>query len=80
MACDPTLPICDSLCQTLIINVWRQCKNVCLPDGYFFDPSMLSNHIVSINLILKSFCRANLIGLLERHSKRSKYSSWALWL
>lgn len=39
MACDPTLSTCDTLCQTLITNVIAQCKNICLPDGYFFDPS-----------------------------------------
>lgn len=38
MRCDPTQPICPQNCQNLINNLYTNCENVCLPDGYFFDP------------------------------------------
>lgn len=38
MACDPTLPTCYGFCQALIDKLYYFCDDVCLPDGYYFDP------------------------------------------
>lgn len=38
MGCDPTLKDCFSDCQRLVDQLYRQCDDVCLPDGYYFDP------------------------------------------
>ena len=39
MSCDPTYPFCAKGCQKLIDNLYHICDGVCLPDGYYFDPS-----------------------------------------
>lgn len=39
MGCDPTLATCPVGCQKWVSKLWKNCGNVCLPDGYFFDPS-----------------------------------------
>lgn len=39
MNCDPALPECYFSCQELIGKMYIACDSVCLPDGYFFDPS-----------------------------------------
>lgn len=38
MSCDPALADCFFNCQDLIDKVYTSCKDVCLPDGYYFDP------------------------------------------
>jgi hypothetical protein len=43
MNCDPSLPTCyeggEYTCQQLIAKMYISCDSVCLPDGYYFDPS-----------------------------------------
>jgi hypothetical protein len=38
MGCNPAMPACSSGCQNLIDKLYINCDNVCLPDGYYFDP------------------------------------------
>src|SRR5689334_16297132 len=39
MGCDPALPTCAVGCQNLVDAMYRHCDGVCLPDGYYHDPS-----------------------------------------
>jgi hypothetical protein len=41
-SCDPARPECAPGCQELIDTIYRACDGICLPDGYYFDPGMLS--------------------------------------
>jgi hypothetical protein len=41
MQCDPTHPYCAPGCQKLVTAVYWECDGVCIPDGYYFDPSEL---------------------------------------
>jgi hypothetical protein len=41
MDCNPALPECFIDCQERIDIMYRNCQGVCLPDGYYFDPSKL---------------------------------------
>lgn len=43
MGCDPAVPYCDLLCKPIVQKLFYQCKGICLPDGYFFDPSNTLN-------------------------------------
>ncbi len=38
--CDPTIGTCVLNCQQLINTLYSDCDGVCLPDGYYFDPSL----------------------------------------
>ena len=38
--CDPTYGTCAFGCQALVNYYYHECDHICLPDGYFFDPSM----------------------------------------
>jgi hypothetical protein len=55
MGCDPTLRECFSDCQKLVDQLYRQCDDVCLPDGYYFDPrkcpSMLLTDIIIYKIV-----------------------------
>ena len=39
MLCDPAIPTCPFGCQKHVTKLYRNCKGVCLPDGFYFDPS-----------------------------------------
>ena len=39
MMCDPTYATCPIGCQALVDKLYRNCNGVCMPDGYYFDPS-----------------------------------------
>lgn len=39
MSCDPALPKCPGKCQILIYEMYKQCEEVQLPPGYYFDPA-----------------------------------------
>lgn len=39
MGCDPALKECPAGCQKWVSKLWKNCGHVCLPDGYYFDPS-----------------------------------------
>jgi hypothetical protein len=39
MGCDPTLPTCYFNCKPLVTRLYEWCDSVCLPDGFYFDPS-----------------------------------------
>lgn len=39
MGCDPTLPACYFNCKPLVNNLYKYCDNICIPDGFYFDPS-----------------------------------------
>jgi hypothetical protein len=41
MSCDPTRPVCAHNCQAKINDMYYACDGVCLPDGYYFDPSKM---------------------------------------
>ena len=56
MSCNPALPTCYGICQVLIDQYYLFCDDVCLPEGYYFDPSMLPHSAVSI-IDLKLFIR-----------------------
>jgi hypothetical protein len=38
MSCDPTHPVCQPKCQNKVNYLYYACDDICLPDGYFFDP------------------------------------------
>lgn len=38
MSCNPALPTCYGICQVLIDQYYLFCDDVCLPEGYYFDP------------------------------------------
>jgi hypothetical protein len=38
MSCDPTVQYCPDGCQGLVDKMYYDCDDVCLPDGYYFDP------------------------------------------
>jgi hypothetical protein len=38
MACDPTKAACPDGCQNKIQKMYFGCDDICLPDGYYFDP------------------------------------------
>jgi hypothetical protein len=38
MGCDPAHAECAPGCGALVKKLYRNCANVCLPDGYYFDP------------------------------------------
>lgn len=40
-SCDPAQPDCDTGCQELIDRMYWACTDVCLPDGYYFDPNKM---------------------------------------
>jgi hypothetical protein len=40
-SCDPAQPTCDTGCQDLINRMYWACTEVCLPDGYYFDPNKM---------------------------------------
>ena len=52
MGCDPALPTCYFNCQPLVKRLYEWCDNVCLPDGFYFDPSTYS----SVHTLLISLC------------------------
>ncbi len=39
MDCDPTYPVCAFGCQAKVGLLYDTCDSICLPDGFFFDPS-----------------------------------------
>ena len=39
MGCDPARPTCYDQCQQMIDRMYVRCDDVCLPDGYYHDPS-----------------------------------------
>lgn len=39
MDCDPALPRCSSGCQGLVKDLYYNCDAICLPRGYYFNPS-----------------------------------------
>ena len=54
-SCDPARPVCDTGCQELIDRMYWACTEVCLPEGYYFDPNkMLSgcweDNVASIDI------------------------------
>ena len=40
-SCDPATDVCDVGCQDLINRMYWACTEVCLPDGYYFDPNKM---------------------------------------
>lgn len=40
-SCDPAVDTCDVGCQDLINRMYWACTDVCLPDGYYFDPNKM---------------------------------------
>lgn len=40
-SCDPARAVCDTGCQVLIDRMYWACTEVCLPDGYYFDPNKM---------------------------------------
>lgn len=40
-SCDPATDTCDVGCQDLINRMYWACTEVCLPDGYYFDPNKM---------------------------------------
>ncbi len=48
MSCDPAVPDCFYDCQPLIDLMYKVCDGVCLPDGYYFDPSKSFFYILTI--------------------------------
>lgn len=36
--CDPSSNECNPGCQIIIDGLYHVCDNICLPDGYYFDP------------------------------------------
>ena len=40
-SCDPATDECDTGCQDLINRMYWACTEVCLPDGYYFDPNKM---------------------------------------
>ena len=39
MGCDPVHKECYPTCQNMISTMFRNCADVCIPDGYYYDPS-----------------------------------------
>jgi hypothetical protein len=37
MKCNPALQYCQGNCQNLVDATYRNCDNICLPDGYYYD-------------------------------------------
>ncbi len=54
MMCDPTYATCPVGCQKLVDALYANCQGVCLPDGYFFDPS--TNQYIAILSYIMSLC------------------------
>ena len=40
-SCDPATADCGGGCQDLINRMYWACTEVCLPDGYYFDPNKM---------------------------------------
>ena len=40
-SCDPATDECEAGCQDLINRMYWACTEVCLPDGYYFDPNKM---------------------------------------
>ena len=50
MNCNPTLSDCYFDCQALIDQVYVTCDDICLPDGYYFDPQSTMSGCFKSNL------------------------------
>ena len=82
MGWDPALPTCYFNCQPLVKRLYEWCDNVCLPDGFYFDPSTCWIHtaLISpcpfISCHFKSHSRLTWLTLLPLRSPTWQKKQW----
>ena len=54
MDCDPALPRCSSGCQGLVKDLYYNCDAICLPQGYYFNPSKTLSFYIYLSFCLSS--------------------------